>query len=225
MSLPSLLPTLVPLFPLPEVALFPRQVLPLHIFEPRYREMVCDALNGDGQIAIAMLKSGYEEHYFTPHAPIHKVVGIGQIVTAEQMEDGRYNLLLRGVSRGRVQREFHDRSYRVAEVRRLESCCTLTADQACVFRKQLWRLITEGGICSSASRDALARLFEADISLGVLVDLLASGAPVDCELRQNLLEELDDRRRTEQLLESLTVVNAIHHAQQASRGAGAYHPN
>lgn len=225
MSLNSLLPKLVPVFPLPEVVLFPRQILPLHIFEPRYRDMVHDAMEGDGHIAIALLEPGFEENYFTPHAPIHKVIGVGQIVTAERLEDGRYNLLLRGVSRARIQREFHDRSYRIAEISMLASVDLIDDDEAACIRERLRTLVRDCGFCSKGSEEALARLFSDEVPVGSLVDLLASGSPIECEIKQNLLEELNDKERAEQLLASLSVVHAIQRARRTSRGSGACHPN
>src|SRR3954451_1252177 len=85
----------VPLFPLPNVVLFPRAVLPLHIFEERYRAMIADALNGQRQIAMALLKPGWERDYYS-RPEIEPIVCVGQILTHEQLGDGNYNLLLQG---------------------------------------------------------------------------------------------------------------------------------
>src|SRR5260370_32604395 len=84
----------IPLFPLPGVVLLPGTLLPLHIFEPRYRAMVADALAGDRTIGMAMLKRGWEESDADP--PIRLVGGAGEIVESERLEDGRYNILLEG---------------------------------------------------------------------------------------------------------------------------------
>jgi Lon protease-like protein len=109
-------PELVPVFPLPEVVLFPRQILPLHVFEPRYRAMVADALEGERTIAIALLKPEYEPDYFTPHAPIHTLVGVGRIIASERLEEGKYNILLRGRTRAKIVDEIAGRPYRVARI-------------------------------------------------------------------------------------------------------------
>src|SRR5687767_7158030 len=94
----------VPLFPLPSVVLFPRAVLPLHIFEDRYRAMTADALAGDKVVAMALLKAGWEKSYYGRPA-IEPVVCVGKILSHEKLPDGKYNFLLQGVQRARVIRE------------------------------------------------------------------------------------------------------------------------
>jgi Lon protease-like protein len=111
----DILPATIPLFPLPNVVLFPNVTLPLHIFEPRYREMVGDALDGDRIIGMVLLRPGWEKDYEGRPA-IYEVGCAGLITHAERTDDGRYNLVLRGLEKFRIQKEDHQRSYRVAEV-------------------------------------------------------------------------------------------------------------
>src|SRR5437660_4656510 len=89
------------LFPLPNVVLFPRVTLPLHIFEPRYRQMTADALAGDRLITMALLKPGFEAEY-DQRPPLYPVACLGKILADQQMEDGRYHILLLGLSRVRI---------------------------------------------------------------------------------------------------------------------------
>src|SRR4029079_6084798 len=96
----------IPVFPLPNVVLFPHVCLPLHIFEPRYREMVSDALEGDRMIGMVLLRPGWEADYDGRPA-IHAVGCEGLITHAERTADGRYNLVLRGLEKFRVQQENH----------------------------------------------------------------------------------------------------------------------
>jgi uncharacterized protein len=110
-----MLPPTIPLFPLPNVVLFPNVCLPLHIFEPRYREMVSDALDGDRIIGMVLLRPGWEGDYEGRPA-IYPVGCAGLISHAERLSDGRYNIVLRGLEKFRVTREDPERSYRVAEV-------------------------------------------------------------------------------------------------------------
>ena len=105
---------LLPLFPLPEVVLLPGTLLPLHIFEPRYRAMVADALAGDRMIGMAMLKPGWEQAEEPP--PIYAIGGAGEIIESEDLEDGRYNILLEGRFRYRVLDEDRPSPYRLARV-------------------------------------------------------------------------------------------------------------
>jgi uncharacterized protein len=111
----GMLPSTIPLFPLPNVVLFPNVCLPLHIFEPRYREMTADALKGDRIIGMVLLRPGWERNY-EGQPPIYDVGCAGLITHSEKLEDGRYNLVLRGMEKFRVISEDHQRSYRRAEV-------------------------------------------------------------------------------------------------------------
>jgi uncharacterized protein len=106
---------LLPLFPLPNVVLFPNVFLPLHVFEPRYREMVADALAGDRVIGVVLLRPG-REHDYEGRPPVYAIGCSGVITHFEKLADGRYNIILRGVERFRVLEEDHQRSYRRALV-------------------------------------------------------------------------------------------------------------
>src|SRR4051812_468966 len=102
----------VPLFPLPSVVLLPRAVLPLHIFEERYKTMTAAALRGDRQLAMALLRPGWERDYY--HKPeIEPIVCIGTILTYEKLPDGKYNFLLQGHTRARVVQEISGKPYRM----------------------------------------------------------------------------------------------------------------
>jgi Lon protease-like protein len=107
----------LPLFPLPGVVLLPGTLLPLHIFEPRYREMVARALEADRMIGMALLKPGWETAAEPP--PIHPIGGAGEIIESEDLPDGRYNILLEGRFRYRVLEEALPDPYRVARVEEL----------------------------------------------------------------------------------------------------------
>jgi len=118
----------IPLFPLPGVVLLPGTLLPLHIFEPRYRAMVADALAGGRTIGMAMLKTGWEMAPDDP--PIHAIGGAGEIVESEELEDGRYNILLRGQFRYRIVREETvETPYRMARVEEIASIPFGSADE------------------------------------------------------------------------------------------------
>jgi len=118
-----MLPAEIPLFPLPNVALFPAALLPLHIFEPRYRAMVADALDGERLIGMVMLRPGWEAHYERTPA-IYPVGCAGFITHADRLPDGRYNIMLRGLEKFRILRERParqgDEKYRIAEIESIE---------------------------------------------------------------------------------------------------------
>ena len=108
----------IPIFPLPGVVLLPGTLLPLHIFEPRYREMVADALDGDRTIGMAMWRDAAEgeDGAVFGEPPIHEMGGAGEIVESEKLDDGRYNIVLEGRFRFRVLDEAPPSPYRVARV-------------------------------------------------------------------------------------------------------------
>ncbi|HWM87677.1 MAG TPA: LON peptidase substrate-binding domain-containing protein, partial [Kofleriaceae bacterium] len=86
----------LPIFPLPDCVLLPASLLPLHVFEPRYRELARDCLAGDRVMAIARLRSGFESEYHG-RPPVHASIGIGRVIESEEQKDGRYLLLLGGI--------------------------------------------------------------------------------------------------------------------------------
>src|SRR5688572_24531370 len=110
-----MLPPSIPIFPLPTVVFFPSVFLPLHIFEPRYRQMVADALGGDRLIGMVLLRPGWESDY-EGRPPVYPVGTAGIVTFSEEHPDGRYNIVLRGFEKFRIVDEDHSRSYRVARV-------------------------------------------------------------------------------------------------------------
>ncbi len=109
------IPEAIPIFPLPDLVFFPRTFLPLHIFEPRYRQMVADAVAGGQCIGMALLKDGWEDDYYG-NPPIHEVGCVGRLVQVHPLPDGRYNILLQGLRRYVIQDERFEKSYRCARV-------------------------------------------------------------------------------------------------------------
>ena len=105
----------LPLFPLPNLVFFPGTRLPLHVFEPRYRQMVSDALESDNRFGIVLLRPGWETDYYGAPA-IHDCGTMGTIEQAVPLEDGRFNVLVRGDVRFRVVEEIGSAPYRTARV-------------------------------------------------------------------------------------------------------------
>jgi uncharacterized protein len=96
-----MLPATIPIFPLPNVVLFPNVFLPLHIFEPRYRQLVTDALAGERMIGMVLLQPGYEPEY-DGMPQVYEVGCAGLITHVERLPDGRFNIVLRGLERFRI---------------------------------------------------------------------------------------------------------------------------
>jgi Lon protease-like protein len=120
-----MLPSSIPIFPLPNVVLFPSVFLPLHIFEPRYLEMLRDALRGDRIIGIVLLKERGTDIEEPP--PVYLIGCAGLVSHAETLPDGRSNIILRGLQRFRIVEEHTGLTYRRAQV---EALSEVTSDTA-----------------------------------------------------------------------------------------------
>lgn len=193
----------VPMFPLPNVVLFPYVALPLHIFEPRYRELVADALEEDRLIALALLKSGWEPLAGSQPA-IHEMVCLGRITAEERLPDGKYNIVLTGLHRAVVVEELHsDRPYRMA---RLELYRDFYASAPLVNRDSRYRelLLNFRKLFSRSRADSLFnQVLDADLPLGVLCDLLAAALRIETSEKQAFLEELDIDLRSDLVLDKI----------------------
>jgi Lon protease-like protein len=193
------------LFPLPNLVLFPHVVQPLHVFEPRYRRMTADALAGDRLIAVVLLKPGWEEQYEGRPA-IQPVACLGRVVADQLMPDGRYNLLVRGLARMRVLGEVaDDRPYRTARGELLCDGPLPSVADAKALRKDLAGKVLPR-FAAGPPRDQLRDLFQGELPLGALCDILGFALPFPVEHKQAMLEQLDVGRRAGRLL---TLLDAL----------------
>jgi uncharacterized protein len=141
-----MLPPEIPIFPLPNVVLFPSALLPLHIFEPRYRAMVTDALDGERLIGMVMLRPGWESHY-EQMPDVYPVGCAGFITHADQLPDGRYNILLRGLEKFRILGERPAREgvqrYRLARIEAIKEANTAITAASREARHRLEKLLAK----------------------------------------------------------------------------------
>jgi Lon protease-like protein len=178
-----MLPSTIPVFPLPNVVLFPTVSLPLHIFEPRYREMVGDALEGDRIIGMALLRPGWEGSY-DGRPPIYSMGCAGLITHAERLSDGRYNIVLRGLEKFRVVREHEHRSYRTADVDAImEPLSDSDRDVVRLERRRLEALLVPQPEGRGVDRKMPASMSDED-----LVNALAQYLELEIVEKQALLE-------------------------------------
>jgi hypothetical protein len=174
----SELPPVIPIFPLEVTMLFPGVSRPLHVFEPRYRAMVADALKGDRIIGMTTLRPGYEADY-AGRPPIYEIGCAGVITDVEELPGGRFNIVLRGLVKFRVASEDNSRPYRLARTEAMPEVLDLAETAA--LRKQRMRLealVTKG----SDTKVPPETTDEA------LVNWLAQYLPMTHVQRQNLLE-------------------------------------
>jgi Lon protease-like protein len=189
----------LPIFPLANCVLLPGGLLPLHVFEPRYRELTRDCLASHHLMGIARLRPGYEGTYYG-RPPVYERCGVGRIICSEELPDGRFALLLRGVARVEIARELPaNRTYRMVEALPLIDAAVDPADARDHHHKlitlcdRLAEVIDEGG---SQLRD-LARSFD---SPGACADAVAAALIMDPDERQDLLEACDPMVRLQRTL-------------------------
>jgi len=189
----GMLPPTIPIFPLDDVMLFPNIPRPLHIFEPRYRAMVADALKGDRIIGMVLLRPGYEADY-EGRPPVYTIGCAGVITDAEPLPDGRYAIVLRGLVKFRITGEDQSRAYRLARVEAMHE--VLTDEEGAALRKQRQRL--EALLVSVAPSPPSPALSDEDLVNGLaqFLDL----HPVE---RQELLEKEGTLSRSQALIELL----------------------
>ena len=181
----------VRLFPLPNLVVFPHVVQPLHIFEPRYCEMLCDSLDSDRLIAMALLEPGWESQY-QKKPPIASVVCIGKVITHTPTADHRHNVLLAGLRRARIRREIEcgQHSYRQAEVELLTDTyppdCAMTRGKSQDELLNMFSQLVPEGL---GVQESFQQLIGAQLPLGILTDVITFTLGLPLPVKQQLLAE------------------------------------
>ena len=175
----------VPLFPLPDVWLFPFVVLPLHVFEPRYRQMIEDILDDVGRLVLGTIQAGHE-HEAPGSPPIYPIAGLGEIGRHERLPDGRFKILLVGLQRVFVRETESTRLYRQVEVHPAPEVPLRKREEAELRAPLL-----------AALRERMKDLPERSegFTTSYLVDMLLLRMPLPHELMNELYSELDPARR------------------------------
>ena len=201
------------LFPLPNFVMFPHVVLPLHIFEPRYRQMTTDALEGDRIITMVQISPAPLGTTWAEPVPIESVGCLGKIIQHERLANGRFNLLLLGCKRVRLLHELETHKlYRSARVEILEDEEPTAPDE--LVRSELIGLFREVYKSHRELDSEMAELLEKRVPLGVLTDLIAHALALSPALKQRLLGESSVDRRAEIIR---TVLREVAHHQSTAR--------
>lgn len=198
------------LFPLPNLVLFPHVMQPLHVFEPRYRDLLHDALADDRLITMAILEPGWEKDYEGRPA-LFSMGCLGKIAAHHRLEDGSSNLLLYGLARVRLIEELApNKTYREAQVQICEDASTL--EDAATWpalqrklRETFLRLLPH----LPQAQEQWDHVLGSDISLGALTDIIAYVLDVKLSRKEHLLAEVNVRRRAEILLEHLAAADSF----------------
>ena len=183
---------------LPATALFPQALMPLHIFEPRYREMLRDVLASNRLFAVAGLDAARASE---PEAeePPHRVATVGIVRACQKNENGTSNLLLQGLCRVEVVSIAHEVPYRKIRVRALSSTAGASAAENEVLRAELARLISVKLRLAAAGGKEMAAFLRTVDDPEIFSDIAAFSVCEDARVKQRLLETLDVHRRLELL--------------------------
>jgi Lon protease-like protein len=210
---PFPIPARIPVFPLPNVVLFPKTYLPLHIFEPRYRAMVSDAAMSGQCIGMVLLKEGWETDYYG-HPPVFSMGCVGRMASVQTLADGRSNILLQGLERFEIEREWYDNAYREATisvtVRGTESSLDPTVRQG-LFT------ILNSYLRSRNDVPAWQELFREEVSDEIFVNTLSTY--MDCTpLEKQFLLEADSLHQQARRLSDL--IEFMMHDRSGAKGWG-----
>lgn len=190
---------LLPLFPLPNIVFFPQTRLPLHVFEPRYRQMVQDALESDERIGIVLLRPGWESEYFGA-PPVYDCGTVGTIEQAVPLEDGRYNIVVRGDVRFRILEEVSRVPYRTARV--VAEPDPIPGPTEAYAQREWLADISRQYMQYLPDQTSVPEI--ETVSLDALTNALIMSLNLDMEEKQRLLELRDVLARAEQICTELT---------------------
>ncbi len=191
----------IPLFPLSSVVLFPHTLLPLHIFEPRYKQMFNDVINAEKIIGMVLLKPGWQSNYYG-NPDIYQVVGMGGIVRSETLEDGKINIVLYGLSRVKITEIIKDTPYRVARVDIIDN---IRDDSEESYRERIEELIIRWNFFLDDKGRSHKINVNTKLPLDSLTDALATLIYSNVFDRQKFLEEHNVRKRAEMIIKDLEI--------------------
>jgi uncharacterized protein len=192
----------VPLFPLPNVILYPGAMLPLHVFEPRYVQLVDDLLQDDSDLlALALLKPGWDAKYFG-QPDVFPIAGVGRLVSCQRLPNHRYNILVEGIGRAELSELPLQHTYRQAHYRLLDEVEIEDPAQSELLRLQLVK-----GLAKISEQTVLP---DPARSVSYLCDVLLIAAGADITEKQRIFAILDVAERAQ------AVVKLLHDAEQLS---------
>ncbi len=204
LELPPNFTGVVKLFPLPNLVLFPGVIQPLHVFEPRYRKLMEDAINSDQLIAMAKLRDGTDD-FDSADPEIHQTVCIGKIITHAELPDGRFNLLLFGTKRARIIRELaSDQPYRLADVKVVESFLDgqpFSEEQVRAEAVELFEQLVDAD--DNLDGESIGHLLDEGLPIGLLLDMLTFLCGTSLSAQQDILETPELALRARKVIEIL----------------------
>jgi ATP-dependent Lon protease len=202
MEMEITLPEQIAVMTLPNVTFFPQALLPLHIFEPRYREMLAQSLATDRLFAVAALDAERSKALAQPETP-HRVATLGIVRACQANEDGTSTLLLQGIARVEVLGIVREEPFRVIKIRALASRAGAPAAENDRLRQSVARLLRTKQRLGAKVQDEFTEFLGTVEDPEAFVDIAAFSLCEDAHLKQKLLETLDVHRRLELFSASL----------------------
>jgi Lon protease-like protein len=190
---------IIPLFPLPNVVFFPNSLLPLHVFEPRYRQMLEDIIDSERIIGMVLLKPGWEKNYHD-NPEIFSVGCMGRIINIEVEKDGRSNIVLYGLKRVRIVEIVHDAPYRLARVNLMEDVQGTNEEG---YQKRIIELSSRWNSLLGRQYKSHRINLDSNLALGTLTDSITPQIVSNVFHMQELLEEANVLTRADMILEHL----------------------
>ena len=190
---------IVPVFPLSTVVFFPNTLLPLHIFEERYRNMLSDSLTSEKIIAMALLKPGWDDNYYG-NPEVFNIAGMGRIVSSETFDDGRSNIVLYGLKRIKFLEFTEEKPYRKA---RIEILNNKNGDDESGIKEKLKHIVSDWNDMLGTKYKDHHFDINMNLPLGNLTDVMASVIFTNIFEKQSFLEETDVEKRARMLINSI----------------------
>lgn len=197
----------MPLFPLPNVVLFPHASLRLHIFEDRYRALTRDILAGERFLALGLIAESASPADERP--AVEPIAGVGEVVMAHELPDGRFNLVLRGQARVRIDAELaSDRPYRLVSTTVLPDLPIAEPDELRDAEQSLRILIGQLADAIPEGGEPLRQIVAGLETAAALADVAAAELVADLGVRQRLLEMRDVTKRLERVTAEVAAMTA-----------------
>ncbi len=203
----------IALFPLPNCVLLPHASIPLHIFEPRYRHMIKDILDSQGLLAMAMFDGDDWKEDYEGNPPLKPVVCVGYLARHDQVEDGRYYILLQGICRARIVEEVGSEDYRAALLEPLETAATMKTALTSQ-RSRIEALLNDETLANLTSVVGIRNWLTDQMPTPVVIDLAGMALLDRVEDRYRLLAQADPALRAAILENHLRDMRrVVRHAQ------------
>jgi ATP-dependent Lon protease len=197
----------LPLFPLPNVVLFPHALLPLHIFEERYRALTRDILAGTRLFAVSLITPDASEHDERP--PVRAIAGVGEVIMAHELPDGRFNLVVRGRARVHIDEELpSDLPYRLVAATLLPDAPVVDPAEIRDADQALRALVGQLADLVPEMAELLRQMIVEAETPSELVDAVASALIVNPTLRQRLLETREVGKRIERVTSEIVAMTS-----------------